>query len=66
MWKEHRQHVFLEHFRVVMSEANVNSHVKLSGIHVKHVNLVWNPCNPHVITCGDMFFPCAACDTTSF
>ncbi len=59
-------HVVLEHFYVVMCEAHVNSHVKFTGIYMKHVNLVWNQYDPHVITCGNMFFPCAACDTTSF
>ncbi len=68
MWnvKKHVGNMVLEHFVVVMCEAYVNSHVKLLGIYVKHGNLVWNSCDPHVISCGYMFFPCAACDVTSF
>ncbi len=38
--KKHGQDGILEHFHVVMCEAHINSHVKLMGIHVKHVNLV--------------------------
>ncbi len=36
-------HVVLEHFRGAMSEAHVNSHVKLMGLHVKSMGLHIKP-----------------------